>query len=365
MADSTFTVRNLGEYSIFMAAPGIVEECNAQIARAHEENSLFLETHPQEMPSMPITGTFLYAHAPNYKGISMVHADRAEWKRRLSGLREFGIDTVILQAALWNELGECYYPSKAFSSMRQFNVAAPMLESAAELGLTVYLGGYGSAAGWRNDLDGSLVDAESSNHLRCLEELFSLYRGMFAGIYFAPETAFEGTRNQSKEQMLNRLYGTFCGKLKEKDSSLKILMSPGTKYFPGRAEEMLQAWDSILKDVPLDILAPQDSVGSCCTLLKDQGPCFRIWKELCDSRGIELWSNVEVFDRKDNVLQLNPSRTASVERIKAQMNHAQKFVRKLISWELLYYTDIPSCGNDAEQLSGFLRGMASRSGSRK
>ena len=90
---------NVDDFVIFKASDDIIEEANAKYAEAAEINRQYLETHPDVTPVMPITGTFICAQPPNYRGYPMLHATEEQWAEKFRLLKSFGVDTVIYQAA--------------------------------------------------------------------------------------------------------------------------------------------------------------------------------------------------------------------------------------------------------------------------
>jgi Domain of unknown function (DUF4434) len=324
------------DFKIFQASKQAVELYTPRITESGDANKRFLTGNPQPEPQMHITGSFIYAHPPNYRGRPAHHWTVEQWREMFAQFRQFGIDTAILQASLWNELGECYYQSDYFTELKQFNVVEPMLEAANAENIKIFLGGYGSVTGWSANLEQDSVDREKARQQACFKELLR-YRELFDGFYFAPETAYMGSRNPEKEAFLNSIYRGFFETIKETDPSLRILMSPATKYFPGKNEEMTEAWLALLKDVPLDIMAPQDSIGTCGTFLENQAETYMVWSNVCKQLNIEFWSNIEVFQRTDGLADENHSVTASPERVAAQINNAAPYAKKLICWEAPFY----------------------------
>jgi len=331
-----FTVEKIEDFSLFMASDKARKQVEPMIAKAKQSNKKFLEDNPQTPPKMPISGTFIYAHPPNYLGRPMHNYSVRDWMKLMRDLRRAGMDTIILQASIWNELNECYYPSKHFSKHKQWNVVEPMLEAADASCMSVYLGAYGSVTGWKEHLTQVDIDQEKQNQVSCLRELLE-YRELFDGIYFAPETAFLGKRDLKKEKFLNEIYREFCNTVKNEAPDKKILMSPATKYFPGKMPEMIDSWLAILNEVPLDIMAPQDSIGTCGNELIHQAETYKAWAKICHKRDITFWSNIEIFERKELINGANHSITASPEQVTAQINNAAPYAEKLICWEAPYY----------------------------
>ena len=130
-------------------------------------------------------------------------------------------------------------------------------------------------------------------------------------------------------------------------------MSPATKYFEGKLGEMADSWNTILDGVKLDIMAPQDSIGCCGNTLEHQADTFKVWRDVCDAKNIRFWSNVELFEDID-CSQVNAAIPAEPSRIAHQMSNASKVAEKLISWEMLYFTD-ESAGPRALDLRKFLQ----------
>ncbi|MBO7328055.1 MAG: DUF4434 domain-containing protein [Lentisphaeria bacterium] len=344
---------NCEDFVIFKASDDIIDSANAAYARANEINRKYIETHETPVPPCPISGTFIGAQPPNYRGYPMVHATVADWVKKFELLKTYGVDTVIYQAAVWNELETVYYPSKRFASYRLFDQIGNVLKAAKETGLEVYLGAYGSVSGWCMGKDPAFVEQEKLNHFAVQDELFELYEGQFKGIYFAPETAYRGERDLYTEKTLNSIYRDFCDRLKTLHPGCEILMSPATKYYEGKLDEMVESWNTILDGVKLDIMAPQDSIGCCGNNLEYQQIMFKVWRRICDDKNIRFWSNVELFEDID-CSQLNSAIPADPRRIAHQMTNAAAVAEKLISWEMIYFTD-ESCGERGMALRNFLQ----------
>ena len=234
-----YSIKDLGDYKVFLPPEGWRETPGArERRRLREEANRAAGNEPDaKMPEMPVTGSFIYAHPPNYKGAEAFRYSPADWRRKLSQLKVLGIDTVIFQASLWNELKECYYPSEYFRDFKTWNVLEPALEAAAELGLDFYLGGYGSVTCWRRKLETGTIRQETERQMACYRELMR-YRRLFKGFYFAPESAYAGERNPELEKGLSCLYERIFSEIRSIDPSLKIMMSPATIYYPGRMGDM-------------------------------------------------------------------------------------------------------------------------------
>ena len=356
MAKKNWKIIEVEDFVIFKASDDIIDEANAHYAQANAANQRFIDTHPAAEPTMPISGTFICAQPPNYRGVPMLHATADDWAEKFELFKTFGLDTVIYQAAVWNELETVYYPSKRFKDYRLFDQIGNVLEAAERTDIDVYLGGYGSVSGWCMGKDPAYVEQEKLNHFAVQDELFELYGSRFKGIYFAPETAYRGERDLYTEKTLNSIYKDFCDRLKSLHPACEIVMSPATKYYEGKLDEMIDSWNTILDGVKLDVMAPQDSIGCCGTTLEYQEVMFKVWRQICDNKNIRFWSNVELFEAHD-CSQIDTSIPADPRRVAHQISHAQKVAEKLISWEMLSYTHIERHGQRAEAMKKFLQSL--------
>ena len=321
---------------------------------ADKANAEFLETFTPVEPAKSISGSFIYAHAPDYYGMPTLHFSEADWRALFQDMKASGIDTVIFQASIWNELGECYYESKYFSRLyKSWRVVEPMLAAAQAERMAVFLGGYGSVVGWQKCLTPEIVKREVEKQVICIKELLEC-GGLFQGIYFSSETAFDGEPFNERGELLNRLYREYFGELKKLAPDKKIAMSPAT-MFRDQAQwgaNMRDYWVRLLDGVPLDILMPQDSIGTTACQMRFTDAAFRVWSETCSALGIHLWAHLEIFQRVSYELRRRediPFIPASPRRVRAQQSNLSPYVEKLVCWEYPYFT-APSSGAEAIQL---------------
>ena len=292
------------------------------------------------VPEKKITGSFIYAHPPDYR-YSMLNCTARQWYEHLVRLQQFGVDTVIFQAAAWKELNECYYPSKCFRTMTIFDALTPAMEAAAKLKLNFFMGEFGTVDNWQGLWDGTedSIAHEQELHRVCLEELFQLYEGGFQGVYFTSESGYNGSRDLKFEKAVARFYGTLFSSVRHRYPGIPLMLSPYTVDCKEKNEGMADYWCSIFSEAAPDILAPQDSIGTHCTTLDAQNGLYSQWWKAAQRLGCHLWANVEIFD----ILFPAPGKTqlipAPVERIMAQMRNASHFAEKLICWEMLSMTD--------------------------
>jgi hypothetical protein len=336
------------------------EECDrlleeARAGRAHNRD--FLSSQPGPAAGGKLTGTFLYAHPPDYIGRPTLdwHAD--DWRSLFRWLREMEIDTGIYQAAAWREIRECYYPSRCFGDYRTWNILDPLTEAAAQEGFTLYLGGLGNLMGFDEKAGENAFAEDRDLQLECVRELEILYQGGFHGFYMSPETGFPGQRDPAREVRLNGYYREVCSEAKRILGDLPILFSPATYYQEEAAANIRAFLTAIFRDCAVDILCPQDSIGVFGNRLDDLPASFEVWRGVCSDLHVELWVNVESFERfRAGTTQ--DFEAAEFSRLSVQLANAGRFGRKIVSWEVPYFYS-PLAGLRGENLRReYLRSLA-------
>lgn len=346
----------IDDFRTYKASAEAIALAESFIAEGKKADREFLENHKTIKPKLPITGSFIYAHPPNYRGRPTLGYNVSDWIQLFKELKSDGIELVLFQAAAWLELEAVFYPSSIFKNFKSWNVIEPMLEAAETEKITVFMGGMGSATGWKEIFEKNTVDEERSLHIKCYKELIKNYGKSFHGFYFAPETIYMGKRDKTWELTMNNLYREILSEIKSAAPGKPILMSPGTRYYEGRDEEFCQSWLTLLKNVPLDIMAPQDSIGTCMSNLQVADKTYSLWKKMCDEAKIKFWSNIEIFERKDKIIreENNYSTTADYKKVYAQIEVAEKYAEKLICWEAPYYLSEEFSGRAAAELKAKL-----------
>lgn len=328
------------------------ETCLIKLAERTALNREELRRLPEEKryPEEHISASFIYAHPPDYYGIPMLHASADDWSKTFRQLKSMRIDTVIFQAALWRGLNECFYRSRRFKDMTCFGVLENMFAAAELENMHVFLGGYGSDAGWKEHLTREEMAEELECHRSCFEELYSL--GKFDGMYFPSETAFSGRRLPEKELRMRGLYRNFADMVKNKDSKLKIIVSPATMHDPAENEMFKDFWSAVLETTGIDILMPQDCIGNSCSRLAWMDTQWKAWKEVAGWQNIQLWSNTELFERRGYRPE-NNFYPASPERVAAQLDLTAPYVSRHCCWEAMYFTS-DATGEEGKRLQQFM-----------
>ncbi len=205
-----------------------------------------------------------------------------EWRTLLQELKDLGIDTIILDAAARLDRHESYYPSRLFGEYNQRNVLAPFLHAAAHEDLAVFLGG---AAGQVKAVNRSALDTR----LECFRELCA-YRQDFHGFYVDVPECYS-SEPFDHTPVLNEWLVKLCSGMRNLAPEMPILLAPPI------GDLSFDTLNSIYHDLPVDILAPRDSIGTGLTSLHRLQENLDNWKNLSSSLGTELWVTVEPFEQ--------------------------------------------------------------------
>lgn len=301
-----------------------------------EENRPYLAAIEKPPAGGKLTGSFIYSHPPDYVGRPTMTWDTAQWRTLFQEMKEMGIDTVIYQAAAWAEVRECSYRSKIFTDFRCWNSFDPLVEACALEDMTFFMGGLGNLYAFDAHATAETLDRDAELQLACFDELNALYRGGFQGFYMSPETGYGGQRQPEREALLNDYYRKVCGGVKERSPQLPILLSPGTFYRAGDEENIYGFLRGLFEGCAIDIMCPQDSIGTFGNRLPHLKASFDIWKQLCDDLGFHLWVNVESFERVTSGTQQDFV-AADFKRLAVQLANAAQVGEKIVSWEVPYF----------------------------
>jgi len=324
------------DYTLVTPGPEDVEWLTQSMKYGRELNQEFLQNMKEKPKGGRLTGTFIYSHPPDYIGRSTMHWDKVKWQALMRELKEMGIDTVIYQAAAWVEVQESNYPSKLLAHYKTWNSIEPLCQAVIAEGMTLYLGGLGNLMAFDENATTEMMNKDRDTQLTVFQELVDLYKGGFHGFYMSPETAFPGTRQPEREQLLNTYFKQVCQGVKDILPGVKILTSPGTFYIENRGEEIYEFLYNLFLGVPIDYMTPQDSVGTFGNRLPHLKPSFEIWQRVCKATGMHLWVNAESFQRV-RIGTANDFEPAEFERLAAQLANANQVGEKIVSWEVPYF----------------------------
>ncbi|MCA8974335.1 MAG: DUF4434 domain-containing protein [Planctomycetes bacterium] len=237
-----------------------------------------------------ITGTFLDEISHD---IPSANWGPDEWARDFAAMAEFGIDTVILIRAGYQD--RCAFDSQVLRERHgyllvQDDLVGLFLDLAERHGMTFWFGTYDSGEHWLRGEHRQEVDINRA----FADEFVARYgdRKAFGGWYVCHEIdAFDDSVMRVYEDLAAHLKG-----LRE----LPILISPyarGSKLFdrPFTLEEHADHWRRIFERIAghVDVVAFQDGQVE----YRELPDFLRTNAGLAAEHGLQSWSNVESFDR--------------------------------------------------------------------
>jgi hypothetical protein len=303
-----------------------------------------------------ITGTFL--DEITYDIVSSNWGEK-EWKKEFSTMKEIGIDTVIIIRA---GLGEkIIFNSEVISRHRKVlpvyqDLAELFLKLSSENKMKLFFGLYDSNYFWyRNDWKN-----EVQINIEFADEVWEKYGKSlsFAGWYLPHETADTSMRIID--------INTTLAKYLKKKTNLPILISPyflgridpysvfvyGERATPRSVDEHIRQWEEIFENFKglVDYCAFQDGTLN----FLDLEEFVKATSEISKKNKIELWSNVETFDR-DVPIKFPP---IDWRKLAYKMDTVQPYVDKLITFEFSHFLSPnsiwPSAKNLFERYKEFL-----------
>jgi hypothetical protein len=323
-------------YTLVTPGPGDIEWVTQLMGYSQEANQQYLAALEKPPTGGRLTGSFIYSHPPDYVGRLTMEWGVQEWVDLFREMTEMGIDTVIYQAAAWAEVRESNYPSRVFTDFKTWDSLTPLVEACGRENMTLFLGGLGNLYAFDEQATSETLSKDRDLQLACYDELVELYRGGFHGFYMSPETGFPGLRQPEREQLLNTYYQEVCRGVKERTPDLPILLSPGTFYREGSEQDIHDFLYNLFVHCPIDIMCPQDSIGTFGSRLPHLRPSFEIWQQLCAELNMRLWVNVESFERARIGTQQDFD-PADFKRLAVQLSHAAQVGEKIVSWEVPYF----------------------------
>lgn len=279
-----------------------------------------------------ISGVFLYWRE------QMVKEGPREWDERFAFLRRLGMDTLIVQFSVIE--GTAYYPS------RDHPAAAPegvdptglMMAAAERAGFAVHLGVASDEKSWwdipyRPSELPAYVERESERNNRISRELLEAYGGSpaLAGIYLSHEIHLGDEWAGENMPYLVDLFNRMSDEVKRFSPRLVASTAP---FFSLRnpVELFEERWREFLSQTRLDVLMLQDGVGCDRNITVDNmAPFYAAMARACGATGVELWTDLELFD-------LKPPRVVEPERIAAQLQREAPYVTKVVAYSIANLT---------------------------
>ena len=332
--------------------------------RNQEKNYWKKNNLPPLKAIKPISGTFIYLIPPDYPGIKTYFWKLKEWIHEFERLKCLGIDTLILNGSVSETIsGQWYvfYPmsedaKRKFSNVEKRHVYPPktrncishILQAAEQVGLNVHLGLFNVLDQWFINPTPDFLNETLEHEIAVAEDLVSLYGEAQAlkGWYISPEI-FYFLHGRCKKLDLKEFLQPIGHFLKKSTAKMHIGLSPGTMY-PFAREKVKRFWIDALKDTGINLLYPQDSVGTL-NIYPSQSPfVWKLYHEIANALKITLWANCEAFERR-NFGKKQPFVAAPFKRLIWQLQTVSPFVEKIVTWEALYFLN-PLRALQAEQL---------------
>ena len=290
----------------------------------------------------PITGTFIDDITYD---IPASNWSNEQWANDLDNMKAVGMDTIVLMRSIFYEKG--MYPSKIFSTLKEDgeDFIKFILEEAGKRDMKVFLGMYITDLCW-NFGD---FEYEIEQNKRYLDEVLPLYKDYpaFYGWYIPHETG-------SNIYNIKETMGGLAKLCKEKTPDKKVIISPFFRGIPGQSEfftpeRTAREWDNIFEDCGkyIDYCAFQDGT----TTLADYPKYLSAIKQVTDKYNIELWANVETFERDVRSMFF----PIPFEVLRRKIQIANEYVTKCITFEFSHFLSPQSIFPSARNLNNLYR----------
>lgn len=279
---------------------------------------------------IPVTGTFIDGIACDIPSNNWTHKT---WTKELEAEKAMGIDTIIFIRVGWGD--SAMYDSKVMETTLypKQDLLEFLLSEADRLQLKAFMGLFDTRKYWIfNEWD-----KEVEVNFRVIDELEEryLHHPSFQGWYIS----HEGDIKFHQE----KVWLPIAKKMRADTPGHKIMISPryaGIKYEPHFAvtpEIHAKHFDYLygVMEGNLDIAAFMDGHVD----FRQLPEFLQATKEISDKHGIEFWSNLETFDRD------MPWRFPPIEwtKMRFKLDAAQKYVKKIITFEAPHFLSHNSC----------------------
>ena len=278
-----------------------------------------------------ISGVFVYW------GERLAGGGPPEWDERLTFLRQLGMDTLIVQFSVIE--GVAFYRSHHLpTAVPDADPTAVMLTAADRAEFGVHLGLASDEQHWWKipyqpaELP-DYVAREAERNNAITHELVELYgeHASLAGIYLSHEIHLGDEWSGENMPHLVRLFNAMSDEVKRLAPRQAVSTAP---FFSlrGAIEEYEGRWREFLSQTRLDLLMLQDGVGCKRHITVDKMvPYYEALARVCRENGVDLCSDLELFD-------LNDPAGATPERIAAQLARAAPYVSKVVAYSLANLT---------------------------
>lgn len=284
-----------------------------------------------------ITGTFIDEITFDIGSLNYSHDD---WRREFDAMAYIGIDTLVIIRGGLEDLA--VFPSKVVGNQYDPDLAQLFLDEAAERGMKLFFGTYDSGRIYNGGE--RMIESEIAVGKEFIDEVLQRYGShqAFHGWYICHEA-------HSNKPGWNRLFREMASYCKRNNSQRPVLISP---YFPGKIigmdaylppAEFAHSWRELLKGTTglIDIMAFQDGT----TPRNEYSSYMEQVKKLGEEFKIEVWGNIEAFDR--HMSYHFPPRDIRV--LTRRMRMAEQFVTKQITFTfsafMSPFSSVPGAAN--------------------
>lgn len=285
----------------------------------------------------PISGTFIDEITYD---IPSSNWDNEQWAKDLDYMKKVGIDTVITIRAGFN--GKMIYPSKVLPHLNEDDpdFADFIFKECEKRNMKVIFGLYISNLTWN--------EGDADEEIRCnrllIDEVCERY-GHYKSFYgwYIPHEVGSNVLN------IAYLQNTLAKMCKDKTPDKKVMFSPffycewADKEHPLSPEETYKEWKKILKDSNgnIDFCAFQDGSAP----YEQRVEYFKQAKKAMDEQEIEIWANIEMFDKSPNGLM-----PVDFNVLKSKINVVKPIVSKMITFEFSHFMSPQSIYPSARNL---------------
>jgi len=252
-----------------------------------------------------------------------------QWNRELDAMHAAGLDTIIIQYLEYNRQSFIPTEEKATDPTRE------ILRFADDHGMRVFLGTKADDGWWDWDAD-FLVKAlaDRKRLIRMIHSRYAAHRS-FAGWYLAEEVS--GSLSPARVRLLRDYF-------RSQSDTCKALRNQPVAFAPYFSE--LTSLDSVrtihqelLDGAGIDVVMLQDGVGARGwdrDLEEHIVPFFRMFREVCNRRGVALWSDLECFqsrapERQSGFVPTTPTRL--IRQLQAVAPH----VERIVTFDFFHY----------------------------
>jgi hypothetical protein len=294
---------------------------------------------PTPTTPSPITGTFLMFDN------SLQDSQVLTW---LTDMQQNGIDTIIILGSSYLGCSPSYNEYYYWNTSPQFVSA---VKYARQLNMKVFFGLVGTAGSCIHYWEGSPTDINtdqgrlidfSARTARDLKTWLTLYfndpgiwdSDFVQGFYIPQENGIEvyltSTDVNYFAALSNRIKSIYVDK--------KLMVSPWMTDSTSTVAQAKALFLNFINQTKIDIIAPQDSVGTGKThispvnysVIHYQGLAQAVSQARASGRMVEGWANVETFTNNPN--GTNVYLPTNISSLVTQINSSKPYTSKLITW---------------------------------